>query len=378
MTPQAQRKQQETFEAGNYDVDGLEFFTKDANGVPFFKVETWKRKEVFVARYRTFQGEAKGPPGSIQPHEVALFAAAWGVNPAQLPKDRKQSLAVLEQLIQEAAQTVEVYVGKRGWVQSVTGMYLPIGKYLFHRQAITSRRDGEATWYDGDYGAYIRVGLAVASNADGTPSFYEGSTTDVWVMRKPMLILSALVPTRMDWLQTTDALALSTLETLLQAEIDTLVYGEVILKPGNKRPTLDATTLAAIPVNAIGKHPSTAVQPSAAPTPTTTTVLPAGWDASVAFLMRAIQAGVGASPAFVGDGRLTPEGKAWCRAEMGPVAKAGSLTNKFGEMTPEVVEAFLAGLAVRGLPVEKFLTEFRAAVTAEDGGWGDDDDTTWE
>jgi len=373
----AKRKEREKFEEGNYPVDGIAFFTKDTNGVPYFKVETWQNREVFVARYRTSQGEADGPPGSIQPHELALFAAAWGVDPAMLPKDRKQALAPLEHLIAQAGKTVDVYVGKSGWIQSVAGAYLPIGRYLFHRGQITSRKGGEAVWYAGDYGDYIRVGLIVASNADGTNSHYTGSAVDVWVMRKPMGILSALVPTQMGWLPATDDLALAAFDSLLQAEADTLVYGEIILKSGNRRPSLDAATLEAVPVNAIGTHPATAA-PS--PTPTTaSSVLPPGWDASVAFLMQAIQSCVGADPAFVGE-KLTSAGKQWCKPNLGPIAKANNVTNKFGAMTPEIVGVYLEGLVAQGQPVAEFLAASRAGDATEGDSWDDDedDDTTWE
>lgn len=377
MAGKAKPSQFETFEAGTYNVTGLSFFSKDSTGNPIFKAvgSGW-----LVAQYRTFVGEKEGPPGSVSPADLALFAATFGCDVSSLPTDRTAALIAVEEMI--AAQTnlsVAVYVGKKGWISNIPDMNLPVGEYLFLRDRIATRRDKKPVWYEGNWGEYVKVGLEVVCMGNGAPTPFKGTTAcQVWVMRKPITVMRAMFPTA------TEAI-LGTLEGelayydagLIEENARTYVRGAVVLKEGNTRPTLDPNTLVAVEKDAVVDY----VAPTTPAPATTFDYIP-----SVLVLREAItyglakraQAGSAPLSAFTPNGKLTRDGQMFCKETLKPIAGRMSLTTSFKDMDVDTVEIYLAEM---GATYAHFLPKVRpnaAPAASDDDFGGDDEDTSWD
>lgn len=362
-----QKKSYQQFDPGTYTINGIEFFSKDRAGLPIFKSVDTRYGGMLVAQYRTFAGEDQGPPGSVAPADLSLLAVAFGIDPTQLPEDRTKALPVLEQLIAETPKEVDVYVGKAGWISSVTGMDVPVGEYLFSRGQIVSREDGVPAWYDGDYGEYCLVSLELVMNADGTPSLYKGTTAaKVWVMRKSFSIPRAMVPDRMEQaFGPVDGELEVFAAALTRANKDTYIYGEIV--EGKKRPKIAPLSLKAIPIGSV-------VSPTQ--TGTTTEVLePPHMQALYDAIAFGVEITGEGGKAFGADGKLAASGKKWCGANLKPIAKQHNLPTAFSKMDLEIVQIYLSEL---GSAYAKFLAATQPEPVVEDDFGGEEEEDSWD
>jgi len=333
-------KSYETFEAGAYEANRIEWFTVDDNGEPIYVTQETKYGIRMVARYRTFYNEDEGPPGSIGPEDVALFAKAFGVDPKQLPADNLQALSALERLIAKADKTVTINVGDSGWVRYVQGMDLPEGKYLLKYVTINTRdEDGEPAWRVGDYGTFATVALEVVKNADGSESPYKGSGVTLWARKEAFAIIRALAPVVVNGMLGPEETELARLDQMA-IEADGWIYGEVGTPPQGKKPKLLAYTLRSV------------AKGSAAVAPTEVNVEETLEAPYIEHLYTAINDGADGA-AFTSDGSLSDAGKKWCGEHLRALCKEHSIPNSFDKMTEEHVLQLLKGLGRNDL-IAKF------------------------
>lgn len=309
----------ETFEAGNYDVTGLEFFTRDDDG-PIYVMQEMKGQEQPTARYRTHDAEGNdGPPGSITPGQLSLLVHAFGVDPSRLPADPLQALAAAERLIDQAHQVVSVGVGDTGWIRWVDGMWLPKGKYHFGFGEV---RD----WYTNEYGTFCNVSLRVLCNADGTPSPLEGCVVPTKVRRESFSVMRALAPKGMETFLGPEDDELIVLGALA-AENEHPIYGEVGVPPNGTRPKILTYTLRSV-------REGEEIEPTTATGTNEETEEP-----HVEYLYQAISDGVRKNhpdaSAFLPNGNLSGDGKAWCKANLTEVCKEHSIPRDITKVTEE-------------------------------------------
>lgn len=324
------KKTYETFEAGAYEINRVEFFTVDGNDDPIYVTQETKYGIRMVARYRTFHNDDEGPPGSIGPEDLALFVKAFGVDPGQLPSDNLQALSAAERLISSADKTVTVNVGDSGWIRYVQGMNLPEGKYLLKYVTINTRdENGEPAWREGEYGIFATVALEVVKNADGSASPYKGSGVTLWARKEAFAILRALAPVVVDGMLGPEESELARLDQMaLESTIH--IYGEVGIPPNGKRPKLLPYTLRSV------------AKGQAAIIPTEVDV---GEELEAPFLEHLYTAiGDGADGAFTSDGSLSDAGKKWCGENLRGLCKEHSIPNSFNKMTEAHVLLLLKGL----------------------------------
>ena len=329
----------EQFEAGSYEANRVVFFTTDDNGEPIYVTQETKYGIRMVARYRTFFNDDEGPPGSIGPEDVALFAKAFGVDPKQLPADNLQALSALERLIAKADKTVTINVGDSGWVRYVQGMNLPEGKYLFKYVTINTRdENGEPVWREGEYGTFTVIALEVIRNADGSDSPYKGSGVTLWARKEAFAIIRALAPVVADGMLGSEESELARLDQMA-LESNTDIYGEVGIPPNGKRPKLLSYTLRAVAKGQV------------ATAPTEVNVEETLEASYLEHLYTAIADG--ADGAFTSGGDLSDAGKKWCGENLRELCKEHSIPNSFDKMTEEHVLLLLKGLGRNDL-IAKF------------------------
>ena len=391
----SQQQQYAKYEGGIYEgVTHIEFFTKDrATGRPIFKAKDRGGQPSLVSYYRIFMGDKEGPPGSVSPGDVSLLVHAFGGDPARLPaQDDPTFLAVAEQLIGESDTLVTLYAHKgpssdSAWVRTVYGAELPADHaYLFMFDGVTSRKDGQPIWYDGEWGQYARLNLKVWANGDGSPTHFAGATQTLYVNRPAMTILRALLGSTMTALLGPVDGELRMLEEMATSQNGTrLIYANIIMKANGKGTTVDKTTLQAIdakgpfpaaiyaPVAApqpVPSQPAPPVAPAApVPTPTSPTVTVKPQSAAMTALRAVIAGGTRESlgaDAFDGAGNITTHGKSWCATHLKPISQAKRLTNKFAEMTDDTCIAYVLGLNRRDKLVELGVLP---ADEAETGDW---------
>ena len=328
----------ETFEEGAYEANRIEFFTTDDNGEPIYVTQETKYGIRMVARYRTFYNEDEGPPGSIGPEDVALFAKAFGVDPKQLPADNLQALSALERLIAKADKTVTINVGDSGWIRYVQGMDLPEGAYLFKFVTINTRNEnGDAAWREGDYGVFATVVLEVVNNADGSDSPYKGSGVTLWLKKESFSVLRALTPVIVDGMLGPEESELMRLDEMA-GEANNWIYGEVGTPPQGKKPKLLTYTLRSVAKGSRGPSTAAAVKE----------ILEASY---IEHLYTAIADG--ADGAFNTDGSLSDAGKKWCGDNLRALCKEHEIPNSFDKMSEEHVLLLLKGLGRNDL-IAKF------------------------
>lgn len=350
MTP----KTFETFEAGAYEANRVEFFTVDDNGDPVYVTQETKYGIRMVARYRTFYNDDEGPPGSIGPEDVALFAKAFGVDPKQLPSDNLQALAALERLIASADKTVTINVGDSGWVRYVQGMDLPDGEYLFKYVAINTRNEeGEPTWREGEYGVFATVALEVVKNADGTDSPYKGSGITLWMRKESFAVLRALVPTIVEAMLGPEEGEVAQLAQLA-SQSSHWIYGEYGLPPNAKRSKLLLYTLRSVEKGEAAISPSSVDVEEELEAP------------FIEYLYTAIADGVAEhfqGSAFTSSGDLSEVGRGWCGEHLRALCKEHKIPNSFDKMTKTQVMLLLQGVDRQDL-VDKM-----AGDGEDDGDW---------
>jgi len=321
-----------TFEPGTYEVVGLEFFTKDNDGLPVFVVQETKRGPHLTARYRTVDAAGdEMPPGSVRPEELALLVYAFGGDPLQLPADKTRALEVAERLINESDKVVRVGVGEKsgGWIKWVNGARLPAGEYLFKMTGFQSvGEDGKPVWWAGQYGENAKIGLEVVQYADGAPCPFAGSLVSLYINRQAFAILRVVVPTIVDAILGEPDNELPLLADAI-SQATHLIYGA--MEENDKgRPVLMKDSLRVV-------KPGDVVE---------TKEIHVDHEATEPDFMASLYQAIkdACSDAFDASGNLTDAGKTWCRARLGPIAQEHSLTNRFADMTREVVETYLRGL----------------------------------
>lgn len=399
--PPTQYKQ---FEQGTYPVTGLSWFSKGSDGKPIFKVVG--RNGWMVAQYRTYIGQEEGPPGSVTPDDLMIFAYTFGCDVNKIPADRTQALIAIEEMVKANPNVnVPVYVGSKGWISNIPGMSLPTGEYLFERGDIVTRKNGQPVWYQGrdNWGDYIKVSLKLVMNADGTPTPFAGATnSQIWVMRKPLTILRALFTTSADAILGSSDQELEFMAQSLAAENErTYVKGTIRIKDGGTRPTIDPESLVAVsresvvfrPAQSVPAQPATPAQPVPATpatpaTPTTSVTasipsppVPEGKTLHETVLRQVVQfgmdslasPGVQAPAAFNADGKLTVAGRKWCGNMLKPIAKQHGLTTSFSDMDTKTVQIYIAELGALFAP---FLERLNGTEDTEDVE--DLEDTSWD
>jgi len=328
-----QKSSYPVFEEGTYEICSLEFFTKDDKGSPIFVTQETKYGVRMVARYRTLDAQKnEGPPGSVDPDGVALLVHAFGGDASLLPKgDDLRALSMAERLIKDADKTVKVYVNDSGWIRRVQGTNLPVGKYLFKPERIaTVDEDGRATWREGDYGSFSTAAMTVFSNADGSPSPFDGSGATLWLNKKSFAIMRALAPDATEAILGPVEDELFHLQEMFQATDKWLIYGEVDIPPKGERPKLLAQTLEPIAKDSISAKKSTTGGDGKEPS-------------YIRHLYQAIADGADGK-AFTPNGSLSDAGKKWCGTNLRPLCTEHDIPNKFDQMTEENVVTLLKSL----------------------------------
>jgi len=365
------REQYKKYEGGIYEgVTRVEFFTTDQRGTPIFKAKDRQGKPELISYYRIFMGEEEGPPGSVTPGNVALLVRGFGGDPALLPaQDDPAFLSTAEQLIAQSDTLVTLYAHKgqgadaSAWVRTVYGAELPADHdYLFTFNGVTSRRDGQAIWYEGEYGDYARMDLTVWANGDGSPTHFAGASCTLYVNRPAMTILRALLGTTMEALLGPSEGELAMLDKMATDENGTrVIFATIVMKSNGKGTTIDKTSLQAMKSD--GPFPGAASTPATpspaapvAPAQPATPVAPlrvaapptSSLQSPTMVALRAVIAG-GTKveqdrEAYDAGGIITSAGKAWCAKHLKPISKEKGLTNKFSEMDDATCIAYVLGL----------------------------------
>jgi len=327
-------KKFEEFESGTYEVNSLEFFTKDDRGDPIFVAQETKYGVRMVARYRTLDAQGnEGPPGSVDTDGVALLVHAFGGDAGLLPKGEGSDLRALsmaERLIKDADKTVKVYVGDSGWIRRVQGTNLPVGEYLFKSERInTVDEDGRPVWREGDYGAFATAAMTVVSNADGSPSPFDGSGATLWLNKKSFAVMRALAPDATEAILGPVEDELFHVQEMFQATDKWLVYGEVAIPPKGEQPKILPQTLAPVAKDSVSAKKATTDEKE---------------PSHMQHLYQAIADGVEDGKAFTPNGSLSDAGKKWCGKNLRPLCTKHDIPNKFTVMTEDHVVTLLKDL----------------------------------
>ena len=316
----------ETFESATYPVNRVEFFSKDPQGNPIYKTMDWPSGQVLIAQYRSMYGEAEGPPGSVQPHELALLVKAFGGDPTRLGQDKLQNLKIAEQEIANADKVVNVFVGNSGWIQSVPGMALPPGDYLWKFKGFQQRdEDGQPKWGMRNDREYALAQLEV----DMPDSPFNGVVMEGWVSKATVQILYAIAPTAMEG--TFGPLEDFPMRVANIAKNGGTILGQVgetpkgwarletdTLRPGTMDDVSDTT---GVPGLGYIEHLYQAIADGVDKKP---------WQESMAFQ----------SP-YNAKSPLADAGKAWAKANLAEHCKALGIPKEFGSMTEAHVTVLL-------------------------------------
>jgi len=321
MTKQKPVSNYETYEAGTYEENRIEWFTKDDSGNPIFVADKWGN---LVARYRTFHDEDEGPPGSVRPGELTLLVKAFGGDPSKI-KDPLEDLAVAEAEIANADKTVRVTVGDTGWIRFVQGMALPPGEYTFSYEGLRpTDDDGNPKWMDGQFGMFSIVRLVV----DMPESSFNGAGIEVWINREPLNVLRSLIPSVYETLLGSVKDELKVLHQLA-TEDKAKIYGEI--EPDDKgRDKLVKLSLRAMsPDEAVDTGPAKAKPIECLYQAIANAVDEKIWEDSEAF----------ASP-----GKLSEVGKKWAKEVMAPICKKHNIPKRFEDMSDKQITTLLQEL----------------------------------
>lgn len=328
-------KGQDTFEAGIYEVEGIDrWITTDSNGTPIWVDQKWGDDYVLVARYVTYKdtiedGEKvrnEGPPGSIQPHDLALLVAAFGGDPSKLPDqiDSTKALLVAEEEINKSDKVSKVKVRDKGWISTVYDMFLPKGVYAFKFDGLQPRNNGAPYWRENkryNTESVIAKLKVVGEVVEGEieNSIFEGVTQDAWLTRTALYVMRALVPTVYDSMLGAREDELKNLETMAYEE-DPIIIGEVNYR--NQEDNTPRLIRKSLRVHAEGENlPS---KPEKSP---------------VSVLEEFIEEST-EDQAFAG-GELTSEGKAWCKENLAEPCEQHGIPKEFDKMTKEQIIVLL-------------------------------------
>lgn len=306
------------FEDGTYEVNRIEFFTKDSDGDPVYVEQTRGDTIVLVARYRTYQDTEEGPPGSIEPYELPLLVAAFGGNVASLPSnDKLKALQVAQVEINNSDKLVDVYV-RGGWINSIKGFGLPTGDYIFEFVGgRTVDEDGNPTWYDGKFGTFSIIQLAVAM--EDNP--FNGSIQEVWLNREALGIINAIAPEAYQ-----EVVNIAAIISNAKKEKGK-IFGSII-EDDKGRPKLDKSSLRPADVD---------------------TVVNVGEIKPVEHLYQAIADGVDKKPwqestAFSSPGELADPGRVWAKQNLAPIFDEHGINRLFNKMTDDNIKTVLTEL----------------------------------
>jgi len=326
---------QQTFETGIYQVDGIDrWISTDSNGTPIWVDQQWGDDFVLVARYATYKmveenGEmvkAEGPPGSIQPHELALFVAAFGGNPSELPSQTNttKALLVAEKEINASEKEVKVKVGKSGWISYLYDMSLPKGLYAFRFDGMSPKNNGKPYWRENKrYNTestivHLKVvGEVVEGEIVDSP--FEGAVQDAWLTKTPLYIMRAVIPQIYESLLGDEEEELENLQTMAYEE-DAIVIGEIGYRnKDDNNPRLLRSSLKAY----TGEKP-----------------LPDKPSEKPVDLLKAVIEEQTDGEAFSGD-NLTTEGKNWCKENLKEPCEEHGIPKEFDRMTKDDVYTLL-------------------------------------
>lgn len=332
------------FEKGKYEVDSVEFFSKDQNGRPIFKSVEGRGGGTFLsAWFRTKDGDLDQPPGGISPHDLPLLVVAFGGDPSKLPDDltSSEALEIAEDEINSSDKKVIVSVWEDGkWVniRGVEGAYVPEGSYLLYRDSLKvvyKDDEGNPTWGTTNWGTMnTQVVLTIAGHADGTPCPYKGVSETMYLRADGYRFLQAMAP---DVYENSLGAFGGELALMLEAASRNggLIFAEKELPTGNnvtsKRPKWRLHTFKA--------------WDGSVPQPPTTT-LPAQ-DDHLQPLFTAISQAVAedsGEKAFDKRGNLSKAGIEWAGTNLRPITDKHGVTNRFTEMDEETVNVYLRGL----------------------------------
>ncbi len=330
-------KSYEKFEDGNYEVNRIEIFTKDNSGNPNFVTQEGKSGVRLVARYRTFFGEESGPPGSLEPHEIALFLHAFGGDPSILPKDDDlKALIVLEKEVANLDKTVNVSV-RNGWVQNVSGMRVPEGEYLVKFQSFKTTGDGgKPEWKEGAFGTFAIAVFLVQKNASGSKSPMAGCPIDVWLNKNTLSFIRSMAPSVIEAMLGTEKEELARLAEFYK-ETDHLIFVNVAVPNNAKNAKPDQSSMLAI-------LEGTSVPSSVIETDTEDLegdFLKPLYDVIVAQTEEEFD-----GKAFTPSGGLSDTGKKWAKKYLAPICIKNKMTKKFKEMTEANVATILESLGI--------------------------------
>jgi len=327
-------KHQETFEAGIYEVEGIErWISTDSSGTPIWVDQKWGDDFVLVARYSTYKEidgiKGEGPPGSLQPKDLALFVAAFGGDPTRLPDDlaTTKALLIAEEEINNSDKVVKVKVGDSGWVSSVYDAYLPKGLYAFKFNGLAPRKNGSPYWRENkrfhteSTVANLRV-IGEVKDGEIVDTPFNGVEQDAWLTRTALYVLRALIPNVYEAMLGEEDEELTKIEKMAKEE-DVVILGRVDFRNENDNtPKLIRSSLEAYF--------------SDKPLPSEPSVSP------LAILRKVIEERT-EGVAF-DKGELTLEGKEWCKDNLKELCEENSIPKEFDRMADEEIIFLLKAL----------------------------------
>ncbi len=327
-------KHQETFEAGIYEIEGIgRWISTDSSGTPIWVDQKWGDDFVLVARYSTYKEvdgiKGEGPPGSVQPKDLALFVAAFGGDPSKLPDDlaTTKALLIAEDEINSSDKVVKVKVGDRGWVSSVYDAYLPKGLYAFKFNGLAPRKNGEPYWRENkrfnteSTVVNLRV-IGEVKDGEIVDTPFTGVEQDAWLTKTALFVLRAIIPSVYKGMLGDEEEELDNIESMAYEE-DVVILGRVDFRNENdSTPKLIRSSLE--------PHFGDMVlpkEPKVAPV-----------EALKGFIQESTE-----EEAFEG-GELTAEGKAWCKDNLKELCEENNIPKEFDRMSKEEVIFLLDAL----------------------------------
>jgi len=318
-----------TFEEGSYKMTGLEFFTKDSDGLPIYVAQEGKAGMRMVARYRTSSvdennGTLEGPPGSINRGQLPLLVQAFGGDPSQLPKDELKALVKAEQLIEASNKETTVVVGDSGWIRTVYDMDLPVGNYVFSYSEIPRKDEyGKPILSTTKFGTFLITRLVI----DDPTSPFHGVSQDVWVNWETMFILKALAPQMYDMFMGSGIAGLGEIiesnKAKVMGSVELTERGRPKLNKGSLRIVTedDVSDTTGVPTLGPIEHLYQAIaDDSEEPKP---------WRES---------------NQFDGVGSFSALGKMWAKVKLAPLCKEFGIPKKFTQMDTKHIRKLLEEL----------------------------------
>lgn len=186
--PNAPQQEYEQYPSGEKEVAGIsDYIFVDDQGVPYWKERDGRQYILFHLRHTD---GTQGPPMSAGPGDLPQVVAAFAGHVAvdQLPADRASTAFLLKALELANGQPggkpplrQVAYVGKRGFVKNMSGMYLPTDRFFRFVVDDIRNLDGKKDpLYFQEHKSFhqevINVRMRVVGDVHNNRTIYDGGT----------------------------------------------------------------------------------------------------------------------------------------------------------------------------------------------------------